>query len=76
MTLKGQSASDNWFDLYPGRSKRVTLKFDAAVQEAELRSALRVRSLVEDAFGDMPSSGEPFGEAPPRVSPQVITRAS
>ncbi|MGH9308320.1 MAG: M16 family metallopeptidase [Vicinamibacterales bacterium] len=35
----------------------------------------RVRALVEDAFGDMPSSGEPFGEEPPRVSPQVITRA-
>ena len=34
----------------------------------------RVRELVDDAFGDLASSGEPFGEVPPRVSPQAITR--
>jgi predicted Zn-dependent peptidase len=35
----------------------------------------RVRDLVEKAFGDLNARGEPFGEAPPRVSPQVVTRA-
>ncbi len=35
----------------------------------------RVRDLVQGAFGDLASSGEPFGEDPPRVSPQVVTRA-
>jgi predicted Zn-dependent peptidase len=34
----------------------------------------RVRDLVEDAFGDLSSSGELLGETPPRVSPQVVTR--
>ena len=34
----------------------------------------RVRELVQEAFGDLAASGEPFGEEPPRVSPQVITR--
>jgi predicted Zn-dependent peptidase len=35
----------------------------------------RVRDLVQTAFGDLSSSGEPFGENPPQVSPQVVTRA-
>jgi predicted Zn-dependent peptidase len=35
----------------------------------------RVRDLVQAAFGDLSSSGEPFGENPPQVSPQVVTRA-
>jgi predicted Zn-dependent peptidase len=35
----------------------------------------RVRDLVADAFGDLATAGEPFGENPPRVSPQVVTRA-
>jgi predicted Zn-dependent peptidase len=35
----------------------------------------RVRALVEGAFGDMPSTGEPFGEEAPRVRTQVVTRA-
>jgi predicted Zn-dependent peptidase len=34
----------------------------------------RVRDLVQDAFGDMSPSGESFGENPPQVSPQVVTR--
>jgi predicted Zn-dependent peptidase len=34
-----------------------------------------VRDLVEQAFGDLSSSGEPFGEERPTVSPQVVTRA-
>jgi predicted Zn-dependent peptidase len=35
----------------------------------------RVRDLVQGAFGDMSPSGEAFGENPPQVSPQVVTRA-
>ena len=34
----------------------------------------RVRELVEGAFGDLVATGEPFGENPPKVSPQVVTR--
>jgi predicted Zn-dependent peptidase len=34
----------------------------------------RVRELVEGAFGDLVAKGEPFGENPPKVSPQVVTR--
>ena len=34
----------------------------------------RVRELVEGAFGDLVATGEPFGEDPPKVSPQVVTR--
>lgn len=34
----------------------------------------RVRELVEGAFGDLAATGETFAEAPPRVSPQVVTR--
>jgi predicted Zn-dependent peptidase len=34
----------------------------------------RVRDLVCRAFGDLSSSGEAFGEAAPRVSPQVVIR--
>ena len=34
----------------------------------------RVRDLVQNAFGDMSAKREPFGEDPPRVSPQVVTR--
>ena len=35
----------------------------------------RVRELVDAAFGDLTATGEPFGEEPPRVSPQVVTRS-
>jgi predicted Zn-dependent peptidase len=34
----------------------------------------RVRDLVQAAFGDLTAEREPFDEAPPRVSPQVVTR--
>jgi predicted Zn-dependent peptidase len=34
----------------------------------------RVRELVDGAFGDLVATGEPFGENPPKVSPQVVTR--
>ena len=34
----------------------------------------RVRELIEEAFGDLTPRGEPFSEAAPRVSPQVVTR--
>jgi predicted Zn-dependent peptidase len=34
----------------------------------------RLRGLVLDAFAGLPQSGESFGEAPPRVSPQVVNR--
>jgi predicted Zn-dependent peptidase len=34
----------------------------------------QVRELIEQAFGDLTPRGEPFSEAPPQVSPQVITR--
>jgi predicted Zn-dependent peptidase len=34
----------------------------------------RVRSLVDDAFGDLAATGERFVEEPPLVSPQVVTR--
>jgi predicted Zn-dependent peptidase len=35
----------------------------------------RVRELIERAFGDLAATGEHFGEAPPRVSASVVTRA-
>ena len=34
----------------------------------------RVRELVEKAFGDLVAPGEPFGEEPPQVRPQVVVR--
>ncbi|OFW09597.1 MAG: hypothetical protein A3H96_06710 [Acidobacteria bacterium RIFCSPLOWO2_02_FULL_67_36] len=34
----------------------------------------RVRELIEQAFRDVPSDGEPLTADPPRVVPQVITR--
>ena len=34
----------------------------------------RVRDLIERTFGDLSARGEPFSEAPPQVSPQVVTR--
>ena len=34
----------------------------------------RVRELVEGAFGDLAAAGDPFGQDPPTVSPQVVTR--
>jgi predicted Zn-dependent peptidase len=34
----------------------------------------RVRELVERSFGDLTSEGEPFGEEPPEVRPQVVVR--
>ena len=34
-----------------------------------------VRDLVERTFGDLSRSGDTFSEAPPAVSPQVVTRA-
>jgi predicted Zn-dependent peptidase len=34
----------------------------------------RVRALVHDAFGDLAPAGESFGEDPPIVRPQVVTR--
>jgi predicted Zn-dependent peptidase len=34
----------------------------------------RVRDLIEQTFGDLIERGEAFGEAPPQVSPQVVTR--
>src|SRR5688572_13022246 len=34
----------------------------------------RVRDLVAGAFGDLAAAGEPFGEDPPRVSPQAVNR--
>jgi predicted Zn-dependent peptidase len=34
----------------------------------------RLRDLVLQAFGDLASAGESFGEEAPRVSPQVVTR--
>ena len=34
----------------------------------------RVRELLEAAFGDLAAEGEVFGEDPPAVSPQVVTR--
>jgi predicted Zn-dependent peptidase len=34
----------------------------------------RVRDLVQNAFGDLSSTGEVRGESAPRVSPQVVTR--
>jgi len=40
-------ATDNWFDLYPGRTKSVTIETAARVDEKKLRAALRVRSLVD-----------------------------
>ena len=39
--------TDNWFELYPGRSKAVTVETTAPLDEAEIRAALRVRSLVD-----------------------------
>jgi predicted Zn-dependent peptidase len=35
----------------------------------------RVRDLVARAFGTLPRKGEPFRDDPPKVVPQVITRA-
>ena len=34
----------------------------------------RVRQLVDEAFGDLVATGEAYGEDPPTVSPQVVTR--
>jgi predicted Zn-dependent peptidase len=34
----------------------------------------RVRDLVASVFRSLPPSGDPFGEDPPRVVPQVVTR--
>lgn len=45
------AATDNWFELYPGRSKTVTVETAAPLEEAEMRAALRVRSLV-DSYGE------------------------
>ncbi len=39
--------SDNWFDLYPGRTKVVTLNFAAPMRAADLRRRIRCRSLVD-----------------------------
>jgi Beta-galactosidase/beta-glucuronidase len=44
-------ASDNWFDLHPRRAKRVRVELGRAVEEEELRAALRVRSLVDSYRG-------------------------
>jgi beta-mannosidase len=41
------SASDNFFDLYPGEPKRVELEFPAGVSLAALRRAFRARSLAD-----------------------------
>ncbi len=41
------ATSDNWFDLYPGRTKRVTIETGVPIDEPTLRSALRLRSLVD-----------------------------
>jgi beta-mannosidase len=45
MPLAGMS--DNWFDLYPGRTKTVTMSFAKTVSKAELQRVLRLRSLVD-----------------------------
>jgi len=41
------TASDNFFDLYPGEAKHVDLEFAAAVSMAALRRSFRGRSLVD-----------------------------
>jgi hypothetical protein len=39
--------SDNWFDLYPGRTKSVRVVCAEPIDERELRRSLEVRSLVD-----------------------------
>lgn len=39
--------TDNWFELYPGRAKRVRVVFAEPISERELRHALEMRSLVD-----------------------------
>ena len=34
----------------------------------------KVRALIEQAFGDVPRSGEPLNGTPPAIVPQVVTR--
>jgi beta-mannosidase len=46
-TLGVRDITDNWFDLYPGRPKRVWVTFNATVSERAVRRALRCRSLVD-----------------------------
>lgn len=45
--LTEMAASDNWFDLYPGRRKTVTVQLAQPVGKAALTRALRSRSLVD-----------------------------
>lgn len=40
-------ASDNWFELYPGEPKTVSIALDRSASEAELRAALSWRSLAD-----------------------------
>jgi beta-mannosidase len=50
LSLDGRASfSDNFFDLAPGQSVTVTVRSDRPIPPAELRRALRVRSLA-DAF--------------------------
>lgn len=39
--------SDNWFDLYPGREKKVTVTLAQSIEQEEMERAVRFRSLVE-----------------------------
>jgi beta-mannosidase len=45
--LETRQESDNWFDLYPNRAKRVTVTFAEPVDSKRIASALRLRSLVD-----------------------------
>jgi len=45
LTLPGAHFSDNFFDLLPGRSRRVRIQTDASLEEA--RAGLRLRTLAE-----------------------------
>jgi beta-mannosidase len=45
--LETRQESDNWFDLYPNRVKRVTVTFAETVDAKRIASALRLRSLVD-----------------------------
>lgn len=46
-TLGVAELTDNWFDLYPGRRKRVQVTFDRTVTVRDVRRAFRCRSLVD-----------------------------